>query len=60
MDGSCKVEQLHARTSGMLAATTKRSERPERQLFVEPRTEADNRLLVQKLPFKVNPAGGWI
>lgn len=36
--------------AAFLAGTPQRSDRPKRQLFINPRTEADNVLPAQKLP----------
>ena len=51
------IRPLHARIENcdnyhkpVVLVTAKRSNRPKRQLFVDPRTEADSRLPAQKLP----------
>ena len=45
-------------TTEMLAATTKRSDLPKRQRFIEPGTEADSPLTPQFVPFLVAPKFG--
>jgi hypothetical protein len=50
MNGSFQSPGAARRTTVLLAATAKRSDRPKRQLFIDPRTEADSQLPAQNKP----------
>ena len=57
MDGGSEAPGFGRRMTETLAATAKRSDRPKRELFIDPRTEADSLLPAQFWTFVADQMG---